>query len=185
MLWFGAAPILGVDTLTSPVDLLLDALLVAGVTWLALDLVERRRVTPPRPRLLIPARRSLIWLGGTYVAAGVIVTWLFSAYEQFLREIVSHASLDVLHFSLHPIGAARIAIGFGLVLIHASVVWSAVAVLRLPSLLWRTPRQRDVHAVAAGGFVLGCAAALLVLGQSRAAVPVAPLIVATAVAVGV
>src|SRR5438067_2840900 len=54
MFWFGAAPLVGTDTLSSPYDLLLDALLVAALTWLALDLVERRRVAPPRPRLIVP-----------------------------------------------------------------------------------------------------------------------------------
>src|SRR5437763_1895061 len=181
MFWFGAAPLLGTNTLTSPLDLLLDALLVAALTWLALDLVERRRVAPPRARLLVAATGPLLSLAAAFATAGAIDAWLVSAYERFLREVVSNASLDVLHFSLHPVSASRLAIGFGLVLIHASVLWTAVAVLRLPSLLWRTPRRRDVHAVAAGGFLLGVLIALVPLSRATAAIPLAPLLVALAV----
>src|SRR3989442_182580 len=97
MLWFGAAPILGTDTLTSPLDLLLDALLVASLTWLALDVLERRRIASPRPRLVVSATRPLVWLGAAYAAAGAGDAWLGSAYGQFFREIVSNATLDVRH----------------------------------------------------------------------------------------
>ena len=76
MFWFGAAPILGTNTLTSPLDLLLDALLVAALTWLALDLVERRRVAAPRARLLVPAMRPLLSL-----AAARMLQALFEASQ--------------------------------------------------------------------------------------------------------
>src|SRR5207244_5323587 len=99
----------GVRPLPPPLDLLLGALLVAALTWLALDLVERRRVAPPRARLLVPAMRPLLRLAAAFAAAGAIDAWLVSAYEQFLREIVSNATLDVLHFSLHPVSASRLA----------------------------------------------------------------------------
>src|SRR5437763_924451 len=182
MFWFGAAPLLGTNTLTSPLDLLLDALLVAALTWLALDLVERRRVAAPRARLLVPAMRPLLSLAAAFATAGAIDAWLVSAYEQFLREIVSNASLDVLHFSLHPVSASRLAIGFGLVLIHASVVWTAVAVLRLPSIAWRTPRTRGVYLASFGGFAAGVAVALLLLHSESSHVPLGPLVVALGVA---
>jgi signal transduction histidine kinase len=183
MFWFGAVPILGTDTLTSPLDLLLDALLVASLTWLALDLVERRRVARPRPRLLIPTAHTLVWLGAAYAATGAIDAWLLSAYERLLQQVVSSATtLDVLHFSLHPISATRLAIGFGLVLIHAAVIWTAVAVIRLPSIVRRTPRRRDVHAVALGGWVAGVAVGLVLLRAARVPVPLGPLLIALGVA---
>src|SRR5204863_9012112 len=184
MFWFGAAPILGTDTLTSPLDLLLDALLVASLTWLALDLLERRRIARPRPRLIDPAIQPLVWLAAAYAAAGAIDAWLVYAYAQFLREIVSNATLDVLHFSLHPISASRLAIGFGLVLIHASVIWTTVAVLRVPGVLWRTSRRRDVLAVTAGAFLAGVVLALIVIERSGAPIPLAPSVVALGVAAG-
>src|SRR5581483_3579471 len=184
LFWFGAAPILGTDTLTSPLDLLLDALLVAALTWLALDLVERRRVVPPRPGLLVPTTRSLVWLAAAYAAAAAIGAWLVFEYLEFLNQLVSNATLEVLHFSLHPISASRLAIGFGLVLLHASVIWAAVAVLRLPTILWRTPRRGDVHLVPVLGWLLGTAAAIFILTRRSSVVPIAPMIVAVAVAGG-
>jgi signal transduction histidine kinase len=184
MFWFGTFPIIGTDTFTSPFDLLLDALLVAALTWIALDLLERRRAARPRPRLLQPDPSSLLSLGAAYAAAGAVDAWLVSAYEQFLRQIVSSATLDVLHFSLHPIGASRLAIGFGLVLIHASVIWTAAAILRVPAVFWRTPRRRDVFAVAGGGFCAGIALALMVIERGGPRVPVAPSLVALGAAAG-
>jgi signal transduction histidine kinase len=184
MLWFGVAPIVGTDTFTSPFDLLLDALLVAALTWIAHDLLDRRRITRPRPRLLDATPPSLALIGATYAAAGAIDAWLVSAYEQFLRRIVSNATLDVLHFSLHPIGASRLAIGFGLVLIHASVIWTMVAVLRVPGVWWRTRRRRDVVAVIGGGFVAGVVLALALIERTGSRIPVPPSVVALAVAGG-
>src|SRR5439155_4112644 len=145
---------------------------------------ERRPVAPPRARLLVPAMRPLLRLAAAFATAGAIDAWLVSAYEQFLREIVSNATLDVLHFSLHPISASRLAIGFGLVLIHASVIWTAVAVLRLPSVGWRTPRRGEARAAAVAGFAAGVALTLIVLGRSGSSVPIGPLLVALAVAGG-
>src|SRR5439155_1532349 len=55
--WFAAAPLVGPRTLTSPLDLLLNALVVAALAWVALDLIERRRVTSPRPSLMMPNGR--------------------------------------------------------------------------------------------------------------------------------
>ena len=67
---------LGTDTLTSPFDLLLDALLVAALTWIAHDLLDRRRITRPRPRLLDATPPSLALIGATYAASGAIDAWL-------------------------------------------------------------------------------------------------------------
>src|SRR5207245_6093121 len=80
------------------------------------------------------------------------------------------------------VSAARLAIGFGLVLIHAAVIWTAVAMLRLPSIVWRTPRRRDVQAVAVGGGAIGAAIALLVLRRFTSPVPLGPLVIALGVA---
>src|SRR5205807_9049850 len=63
-----------------------------------------------------------------------------------------------------------------------SVVWTAVALLRVPSLAWRTPRTREVYVASFGGFAGGVAAALLVLHRGGSQAPVGPLVVALAVA---
>ena len=70
ILWFAVAPLVGSRTLTSPIDLLLTALTTAALAWIAVDVVERRRVAPPtaeaadavgrgrgRVRRIFPCRR--------------------------------------------------------------------------------------------------------------------------------
>ena len=104
-----------------------------------LDLIERRRVA--RPRLRLVADRAGAVVGGRgllRIAAGVADGWLLWAYERLLRRVVADTDLDLLHFSLHPLSAARVALEFALVLLHAAVIWGAAAIIRLPSTFWRT-----------------------------------------------
>ena len=128
VLRFGMAAIVDRQMTVSPVDLLLNAMLVTALTWLALDILERWRVGRPRPRLLTLAPSSLLMLGLAFAAAGAVDSWILVAYERFLERFVSGTTLDLLHFSLHPISATRLAIACGLVLLHASVMWTAAAV---------------------------------------------------------
>ena len=53
-----------------------------------------------------------------------------AVYERALWALVSNTSLDVLHFSLHPLSAGRLSVAFALVLLHAAVMWIAVAIIR-------------------------------------------------------
>ena len=93
------------------------------------------------------------------------------------QSLVAHSTLDLLHFSLHPLGPSRLAVTFSLVLLHAAAIWTAAAIIRLPSLLWRMPRALATIATVswlAGGIVAGA-----VFGAIRGgAVPLAPLLVA-------
>ena len=50
-------------------------------------------------------------------------------FEVLLRAVVEQATVDVLHLSLHPFDPPRLALLFGLVLLHAGVVGGAVLVL--------------------------------------------------------
>jgi signal transduction histidine kinase len=109
---------------------------------------------------------------------------LLYGYERFLQLVVSRASLDLLHFSLHPISATRLAIAFGLVLLHASVIWSAAALTRLPGLVGRMPRQLTPRAVAGSAWVAGALLAIAAAHVHDSAMSVAPLLVAVAVAGG-
>jgi signal transduction histidine kinase len=168
----------------TPADLLLTTMTLAAVVWLVLDLVERRRAAMPRLPLLDQSRHGLTLAAGTYVAAGFAVCWLLWAYEALLRRVVADTSLDLLHFSLHPLSAARITLEFALVLLHAAVVWGAVAILRLPSARWRMPRKQAFRVVTVGGWLLGTAigAAIAHATWRSAPVPLAPVWVALAAA---
>ena len=143
--------------------------------WLALDLIERRRVASPRPRL---RNAMVVQLVLAYAAAGALAASLIWAADRFLQNIVSRTTLDLLHFSLHPLSASRVAIGFGLILLHAGVFWSAALVPRIIAVAWRQRRRRHgapsspAHGSRARG---GSGAATRVV-----AVPMIPLFLALA-----
>ena len=126
------APLTGPRSPTAPTDLLLDglALTVAGLAAArqhraarALDRAARAAAGRRRPRSWSPGRSSRRRARSTPGCS--------SATSAFLAGVVAGTSLDLLHFSLHPFNASRLAIAFGLVLLHASVVWGAVIVVRL------------------------------------------------------
>ena len=164
----------------TPFDLLFTTLTMAGVVWLALDLIERRRYAPPRVKLLPPSAATLIVVAYAIAAfASGLVLW---GYEDLLRRVVADTDLDILHFSLHPVSAARISLEFALVLLHASVVWAAATVLRVPSLFWRLPATRPARTSLVAGWLAGAVAATLLARTWGSAVPIGPLWLALGVA---
>ncbi|MGB7218480.1 MAG: ATP-binding protein [Vicinamibacterales bacterium] len=185
LLWFAAGPLVGSPRVqTSPLDLLLTSLLAAAVGWLAIDLAERLRLARPRPRLLLPTPQSSSLIGSTYFVVGLIDTAILWGYERILQMTVARTSLDPLHFSLHPASAARLGMAFGLLLLHAVVIWAAVASIRLPTLAWRMPRG-VTRRVAALAWILGVlvgVSAVGALGPPIAHVPPVPLLIALATA---
>ncbi len=181
--WFAASPILGRRAPTSPLDLLLTALAFTAIVWITLDSVERWRLAGPRPRLLLGAAEVLTWVALAYVAAGIAVTTIVWVYERVLQTVVSQTTIDLLQFSLHPLNGVRIALAFALLLLHASVIWSAVGATRLPS-LWRT-RRGFGRQVALAAWMLGVLIAVSLVRLNDPALPIAPLLVAiTAAGVG-
>src|SRR5262249_10166851 len=112
---FSAAirPLVGPRTLTSPLDLMLDALLVAMLTWLTLEVMERRRVSRPRPHLLTATTWSLFWVMLAYAAAGAADAALLYGYERFLQRVVSPGAVHLFFSLLHPGHAPRVAVGAG------------------------------------------------------------------------
>jgi signal transduction histidine kinase len=147
------------DPLRDPVDLLLTACTAVAMVWVALDAIGRWRSAGPRPRLLLGTGESMAWIGLAYFAAGLAATAVIWFYERALRDVVSQSTFDLVQFSLHPLEASRITLTFGLVLLDAAVLWSAVAVTRLPS-LWRTRRAFSRRSAAALAWVAGVALGL-------------------------
>ena len=159
--WFAASPLQGRRPLTSPLDLLLTALALTAIVWVTLDSIERWRLVGPRPRRLVGTAEVVVWVVLAYVAAGIAVTAIVWMYERVLQQVVSQTPLDLVQFSLlslHPLNGARIALDFGLVLLHAGVIWSAVSVTRLPS-VWRT-RRAFAPRVAAAAWIAGVVVAV-------------------------
>ena len=177
VLYVALLPLAPDDTPT-PADLLLTTLMLMAVVWLVLDLIERRRVARPRLRLLPTDAGALVTAAAVYAIAGFANGWLLWAYERLLRRVVADTDLDLLHFSLHPLSATRVAVEFALVLLHGSVIWGAAAINRLPSTFWRRPRTLLWRAIAAGGWLAGAIAATLIVRVIGPAIPIGPMWVA-------
>jgi signal transduction histidine kinase len=178
--WFAAVPLLGRRPLTSPLDLIVTALAFTAIVWVTLDSIERWRLAGPRPRLLLGTAEVVAWVALAYVAAGVTVTAIVWAYERVLQAVASQTTLDLLQFSLHPLTGARISLAFGLVLLHAGVIWSAVGVTRLPS-VWRT-RRAFAPWVAVTAWLTGVALAAGLVHGRDPDLRIAPVLAAVAAA---
>ena len=68
-------------------------------------------------------------------------------------------------------------------LLHAAVIWTAAAVIRLPTLMWRMPRGR-LPRVAAASWSAGALAVVVLLAAGDPLIPPLPLVLALAVAAG-
>ena len=143
----------------APVELLLDGLFLIALCGLALDGVERWRISRPRRRLL--SAGTAWWTPIIYLAAGAINIALLLNYERFLQQTVANSSIDLLRFSLHPFTVERLAISFGLLLLHASVIWVGALVIHGATLAWRTPRTVSRRAMESGLWLAGVAAGLV------------------------
>ena len=71
--------VVGPRSNTSPVDLLATGLTVIALVWLVLDLVERRRLVPPRPPVVPPTTRSAVLIGAYRFPANAAITELDAA----------------------------------------------------------------------------------------------------------
>ncbi|HKT78794.1 MAG TPA: HAMP domain-containing sensor histidine kinase, partial [Vicinamibacterales bacterium] len=69
---------------------------------------------------------------------GCLALWW---YARFLQRITAETTTDLLRFALTPIAVDRLAQAFGLLLLHAAVIWSAALLLRAAVLISRTPRS--------------------------------------------
>src|SRR4029077_17223114 len=94
------------------------------------------------------------------------------------RRVVGDTILDLLHFSLHPVSAARLAEQFALILLHASAIWGAALLPRVLAALWRPPRPPVWLRIAAGAWLAGALTSAMVLRAAGPALPIAPLWIA-------
>jgi signal transduction histidine kinase len=164
------------------VELLPNALLAAALVWLSFDVAERRRVARPRVALLgsSPGAWAVV-AAGHFVAALVAVLVLWQ-YQRVLQEVAARSSIDLVQFSLHPVDAERLGIAFGLVMLHAAVIWGAALIVRLPVAVWRLPRRRLFQAAPVMAALAGAAIGLLIVARSGAEIAIRPLAVTTGAA---
>src|SRR5262245_27685610 len=160
LLLFSVRNVAGSAAPTSPMGLFLIALASLALVAIAVDLVERRRSMRTRVAAI---RGSTPSVAVRHAVAAVMAAALLTTYEVALRRVVTNSTLDVLHFSLHPLATSRLAVAFALVLLHAAAMWAAVVVTRaaVPSL--HLPRRLKRWAI--GGWIAGAALAIFVASQ--------------------
>jgi signal transduction histidine kinase len=171
----------------APANLLISALTLAGFVRLGIDVLERRRTASPRPALRMGRQEGPLGdvrLTALHVAAGALTALILAGYERFLGRVVAQTDLDVLHFSLHPLVASRIAIGFALVLLHAAVIWGMAALVQVIRVYWRTPSGLRLRAIAAVAWTGGAFLVAALLNLRFPALPLAPMSIAIAAAGG-
>ena len=147
LLWLAMSPLIG-RALDAPLALLPNALLLAGIAWLAIDSLERWRVGSAAAAIENDKRSDARYgRDRRHFSPRSERPCSSGSYERLLRSIAVHSSFDLLHFSLHPIEATRLCVAFGLVLLHAAVIWLAAAILRAPDAWLRLPRTSRFIAV--------------------------------------
>jgi signal transduction histidine kinase/uncharacterized membrane-anchored protein YhcB (DUF1043 family) len=164
--------------LDSPLNVLVTGLTLTGLVALAVTAVERWRVMRHTPHVLSERRTQVVVL---FLIAGIAGAAVVIVYERFLQRVVTLTHLDVLHFSLHPFDIPRFAVGFGLIAMHAAVIWGVALLLHGVGVWWRVSRATFRRVVWAS-----CAAAVfVVLAASRttSVAPVMPTLLAIAMTI--
>ena len=179
--WAAMSPFIG-RALDAPLALLPDALVLAPIAWLAIDTLERWRVSPTRAPLRTPRGTMLFTVAGGAFLAGFGATALLWLYERLLRSIAANSAFDLLHFSLHPVEVTRLSVACGLVLLHAAIIWLAAAILRTPVIWLRMPRSLRVITVRSVAAAAGIAVVVLGSRLAVSPVPAGPLLIATGAA---
>ncbi|HKY19735.1 MAG TPA: HAMP domain-containing sensor histidine kinase [Vicinamibacterales bacterium] len=163
--------------LRTPIDFLLTMALLAAMLVLAFDLAERlrrqvrHRQPPPR------TRHDWVIFAITQIGAGALVALVLVGYEVLLGNAISATSVDALHFSLHPLGSARLAFAVGLILAQAIVFWAGILAVILMSVPWRA---RRTGGPALAGFAMQAIPVLVIsifpraIGAAPSTVPALP-----------
>lgn len=172
------APIAG--ALARPLELLPDALLLAALVWLALDTLERRRVSRPRARMRGLGGRPEPGVVLRYGVAGAVMAAGVWQYERVLGEVAASVAHDLLGFSFHPFETVRLTTAAALVVLHAAVVWGTAGVLRVPAVFWRTARSQRLRVLAGLSATVGALVLMLATRRMSSTVPLGPMLVALA-----
>jgi signal transduction histidine kinase len=182
LLWI-VSSVAGPQPFGSPAYVLLAALTAAAFVGLAADSLARRHLAHPRPQLWLRNDPQAIGdsrIAAVYVVTGVIAAAVLAGYERFLQEVVARTNIDVVHFSLHPFSIRGLSVGFGLVLLHAAVLWGAAMAAHAAGVFWRRPRRWDLRATAMFGWIAGAAVAVAAIHASVESIPLVPWIIALA-----
>ena len=138
----------GAATPMAPASLLLDAglticlvAILADAVYLARLSLRRLRAAPTR------TRGHSVLAAVTQIAAGAIAGLILAWFGTMLGGFVGRSNVDVLHLSLHPLEADRLALLAALILGSAACVWALVTLYSAALLPWRPTRSRMTTAV--------------------------------------
>jgi len=125
----------------SPLDFLLNTLVVAGLIVLAASSFAMWRAAH-RPGIGVvvvdrPAPAALFYV--VQILAGLSVAALVLAYEWFLRTHVSQTPVEIVRFSLGRLDLPRVEVIVGLIALNASVVGLATLLYRFAWSPWVFP----------------------------------------------
>ena len=122
----------------SPADFLLSALLFGACVGLAASSFEQWRQSRRLRVRVVPGSGAgeIAAFVAAQLAGGGLVGLLLATYQGFLHTRLALMPYDLLHFSLHPFDSARLAVGTGLVILHAALLALAVLVFRMAAARW-------------------------------------------------
>jgi signal transduction histidine kinase len=126
----------------SPIDFLLNALVMAGLVVLAgSSFVLWRSARRPGVGAIVVERASAraVLFYAVQLAAGVAVGALVLSYEWLLRTYVSQTPIDIVRYALEQFDAIRLPVIVGLIALNAAVVGMAVLLYRLAWSPWVFP----------------------------------------------
>jgi signal transduction histidine kinase len=133
-----ASPLLP-PLLTSPFDFLLTAGAAFAIVTLLLFAIESFRLHERRNRRT--ASDAPLPFLITQLVAGFLIAAILLGHVALLLDTVTHTSIDLLHFSLHPWEGSRLVMQVALLLAHATAIGLAVVVIRGALVRWRLPRR--------------------------------------------
>ena len=127
----------------SPIDFLLNALVIAGLMELALSSFRLWRIArrPGLGSVIITRPPQTLLFYVVQLAAGLAATALVMTYEWLLRTHVSQTPVDIVRFTLDRIDPVRLPVMVGLIALNAAVVGLCVLIYRLAWSPWIFPER--------------------------------------------
>ena len=129
------------EFLRSPADLLIYGTLAVVLALVAAALLQHIRPAARRLRRT-PARHRVAWFLLTHAAGGLILAAVTVGLHAVTREAAFRSTVDLLHTSLAPWDAGRLALLSGLILAAVGGVWGGGVVLAATRAAWRYPRHQ-------------------------------------------
>ena len=138
--------------LTSPFDFLMTAVIASSLVALLLYAVEAWRLSRWHRRCRVAGFGPTATFVALQIGAGTGLAVLLAVHQAFLRDTLASTTLDLLHFSLHPWSASRLALQVGLIVWHATALGCGVLLLRAALVGWTVPRPDTRLRAATIGF---------------------------------